>query len=213
MILGENVPTVLNQIMEPFFSNPNRRDMVRRLLLKGMKEQKRILRGAIGPSCKVLDLGCGTGEFCGAIDRDKYYGVDVDVSGIKAAKKMHPGYRFSSIKGVADINGKYDIVAMIDTVHHLSRREFNAILAATHDRLLVRGGKLLIIDAVHPKEQRKWLGSFTFAHDRGNFQRTRKQVASELAGFFRISRYKVFQESILTFYLIIAQPAKQQAKV
>ena len=153
------MPSTLNKIMEPFFASPARRDIVRRLLFD-MRKQKAMLHSAVEPSCRsVLDLGCGTGEFCDAIPAKAYHGVDTDALGIEQAKKVHPNYSFASMRDVSDIEGSYDLIALMDTVHHLSPKIFKATLDEALGRLLTKKGKLLIIDPVHPKEQEQRLGA------------------------------------------------------
>lgn len=42
----------------------------------------------------VLDMGCGNGNCAGRYPADKYTGVDISPSLIKAAQKYHPGHTF-----------------------------------------------------------------------------------------------------------------------
>src|SRR5580693_8454328 len=103
------MPTKLNQVFEPYFSSPKRRDIFRRILCGNMSKQKEAITTIVDHSFNsVLDFGCGTGEFAEIFQNDSYHGVDIDVQGINYAKKFHPKYNFSIINNAKDIKESYD---------------------------------------------------------------------------------------------------------
>lgn len=200
----------LTRSVEPFFSNPMRRDTIRRILTGGLKKEKKMVSSFIDPSFKsILDFGCGTGEFSEIFPPKAYHGVDVDSMGIEQARRMHPRYRFSSINSISDVGGKYELIVLIDMVHHLSPDIFRAALTDFKKRLLSTDGTLLIMDPLHPREQKLSLGRWLFAHDRGNFPRTKEQITSDVSSVFKIVSYELFQENLLTFYLLAARHIKR----
>ncbi len=187
--------------------------MARRLLLGNMKKEKEMLLTVVNPSIKsFLDLGCGTGEFCEVISPKIYHGIDIDARGIDQARILHPRYKFSKRKTGFKITGKYDLVALIGTVHHLSPKDFRSMLGEILGSLLTKDGKLLIMDPLHEKEQKQFLGKLVFSNDRGNFHRTREQVVSEIRCMFNIIRYETYQERMLTFYLLVGTPIRKGKK-
>lgn len=206
------MPTRLTHILEPIFSDPGRLTFIRSVLQSGLKVEKMMLLKAVKKGNlyrSVLDFGCGTGEFSELFSPSAYYGTDIDKSVINHAKVLHPKYRFSVINRASNLNGKYDLILLISTVHHLSPAILKAALSQFQKRLLKKNGALLIMDPVHPKEQRRLFGNWLFSNDRGDFQRTKRQVFSKIANKFKVISYDTFQENLLTFYLLIAKPIKK----
>jgi SAM-dependent methyltransferase len=176
-----------------------------------MNKEKQMILSAIDTKSKsIVDLGCGTGEFSEIFSPKNYYGVDIDSPGIEHAKILHPKYKFSAINSVSDLRGKYEVVALIDTAHHLNPDILRSTLSAIRTRLLAANGTLLIVDPVHPTEQKQLLGKWMFANDRGNFQRTKKEITKEILPIFKTKKYTVFQENILTLYLLLAKPIRKK---
>lgn len=75
---------------------------------------------------KVLDIGCGNGEFCTFLDRlgFKVVGVDESHEGIKIAQETSPHVKFieKSIYELdeTDFDGKFDIITSVEVIEHLA---------------------------------------------------------------------------------------------
>ena len=205
--------SILTQLVEPYFSDPKRRDIFRRIMQSGMKKEKGMLASSIRHSVKsVLDIGCGTGEFSELFSPTVYHGVDTDKAGIEHAKRVHPKHKFSSFENISELKGKYDVIIFVDTIHHIPSNMLKKIFLYTKNRLLNENGKLVILGAVHPKEQKLLLGNWLFTNDRGEYQRKKEDIESILRGLFRIKSYKIFQENLLTFYLLEAILPTKESK-
>lgn len=204
--------TKLTSALEPYFSNPKRRDFVRRILFSNMNEHKKIIMETVDHSFgSVLDFGCGTGEFSEIFPSESYHGVDIDSKGVYYAKKSHPKYSFTAISDITDVKESYDLVVLIDTLHHLSPEILKRTLSELQNRVLKTNGKLMVVDDMHPEEQRMMLGKWIFKNDRGGFPRTKEQAVSTISGSFEVVSYKVFQENFVTFYALLATPIRNKA--
>lgn len=71
---------------------------------------------------RILDMGCGTGEFCYILKRNygvTPVGIDINKKAIELASSSYPDISFKSIS-VDDIeDGNYDAVTMIEVIEHL----------------------------------------------------------------------------------------------
>ncbi len=79
-----------------------------------------------GGSLKVLDVGCGNGEFCAFLSSMGFWvtGVDSSKDGIKIAQKNFPQVSFleKSIYELdeTDIEDKFDIITSVEVIEHLA---------------------------------------------------------------------------------------------
>ncbi len=103
----------------------------------------------------VLDVGCGSGLFLGLLDvagkLSRGLGLDASAGAIAAAQAMaqrrpHLEFRRLDVTGAWPA-GEYDIVSMVDLMHHLPLDSRAAVFAqaAAH---LAPGGRLIYKDMV-----------------------------------------------------------------
>lgn len=99
---------------------------------------------------RVLDCGCGTGEFSDLFDPEGYLGVDLHPGYVAAARRRHPRHRFE----VADLctwcweGSGFELVLVNGVLHHLDDAAARQVLGTARD-VLAPGGTLLVIEDVH----------------------------------------------------------------
>jgi 2-polyprenyl-3-methyl-5-hydroxy-6-metoxy-1,4-benzoquinol methylase len=102
---------------------------------------RRDLTVRVPPPARILDVGCGAGEFMSAAAEVGYQVQGIDVSA--AAERLCRGRRLDAVTGnflSYPLAGPFDVVTMWDVIEHL--REPAAFLARTRD-LLRPGGWLV----------------------------------------------------------------------
>lgn len=127
--------------------------------------------------CKVLDIGCGTGELLKFLpDNIDYTGFDKDEKRIEFAKKKYGSRRNFFSRDINTLNGsgsqdeQYDIILLFCVMHHLDDEETNKVL--THAKLALKpDGVLLTVDGVFLEKQNP-LARYILSKDRGRFVRT-----------------------------------------
>jgi SAM-dependent methyltransferase len=106
------------------------------------------VRDALGRP-RVLDVGCGTGEFAPLFDAGGYVGVDVCEPYVRFARHRSPRHRFECADATtwAWSGPPFDLVLVNGVLHHLDDPTSRAVLraAAAHGRA---GAKLLVIEDV-----------------------------------------------------------------
>lgn len=100
---------------------------------------------------KVLDVGCGRGEFCDLFAREGFSadGIDISKSAIEYAQKRYPGPRFRAVL-VEDLlpaeAGTYDLAFSSEVIEHLF--DVGAYLLAIN-HVLKPGGTLVLTTPYH----------------------------------------------------------------
>jgi 2-polyprenyl-6-hydroxyphenyl methylase/3-demethylubiquinone-9 3-methyltransferase len=107
--------------------------------------------GLLKPGAKVLDVGCGRGEFCGffAAKGCAAEGTDISTNCIEFARKHHPGCGFHAVAVEALLParaGEFDLVFSSEVIEHLF--DVATYLHAIN-HLLKPGGRVVLTTPYH----------------------------------------------------------------
>lgn len=125
--------------------------------------------GCLKHDPSVLDIGCGIGQYADVSD-GKYLGVDLNERYIKYARKRYheSNQSFVCTDVVTGLHesSKFDLVLMVDFLHHISDENISSILtAATH----LTKGHMAIFEPF--PDQTHLFGRWLIRHDRGAYMR------------------------------------------
>lgn len=108
-----------------------------------------------GEGARVLDYGCGTGQWVRFFEKRgfAYSGVDVSSEMIALARRQHPKADVAPLRRgqIPHANESFDMVASIAVVHHNDYSDQKRIVAELA-RVLRPGGALLLFEAVGPRD-------------------------------------------------------------
>lgn len=122
------------------------------------RDQKKIIADYVKPfpNCRVLDIGCGTGETASNLPQAYYVGFDHSERYIQAGTKLgRPNARlicddvsrFESYE-----KDKFDIVLGFGVLHHLDDRSCDSLFALGKSALKP-GGRIITVDPVYHDHQ------------------------------------------------------------
>jgi SAM-dependent methyltransferase len=125
------------------------------------------------PDVRVLDLGCGVGDYAVLFERARYHGVDIDPRYVATARRSFPRDNVTFAVGDATAldfpEGAFDYCFSVGLYHHLPDQALLASLACA--QRAAAPGRVLVIDAIYPP-QGNWPGYVLRRVDRGKHVRT-----------------------------------------
>lgn len=135
----------------------------------------------LAPQERVLDVGCGTGEF-GRLFPFGYSGVDPSEEYVRFARTYVPAGTFT-VMGAAQLDypdASFDRVLCTRVLHHLPDVVVEAAIREMQ-RVVKPGGRVDILEEVWPA---RWnvIGTALFALDLGKHQRHLPGLSTLLAG-------------------------------
>jgi SAM-dependent methyltransferase len=134
--------------------------------------------GVTGAGQSVLDVGCGSGEYAAAF-HGPYTGIDLSPRYVAAARRRYPGpdksFRCADVATLADERRAYDVVVLVDFLHHFPDHTAAEILAAA-----ARLARRQVVSLEPITEQTNPVGRALVGMDRGRHVRPRAAVANLL---------------------------------
>ena len=109
------------------------------------------LLGEVRPGDRVLDVGCGTGDFTAAMARAgaDAIGVDVAEAALRRARSRHPGVEFRLVPLDGPLpfeDGSFELVWASEVIEHVAD---TARWLSEVRRVLAPGGRLLVTTPSH----------------------------------------------------------------
>ena len=124
------------------------------------------LTASLQPGSRVLDVGCGAGWFCEALEARGFEAVGVDVAGeaIRRARERCPSVEFALVPEheLPYADGSFDAAWLGETLEHV--QDGIVLLEEVH-RVIRTGGRLIVTTPDHGRLLRLWLGLSTRAFE------------------------------------------------
>ncbi len=153
------------------------------------RKQKKIIKDYFIMSAgdKVLDFGCGAGDFSVCFPKNAYIGVDISGKNIEyASKKYDRKFMVADGRALPFSDGYFTKVLVVGVLHHLTLDDCNSVLAEIK-RVLAPGAELLIMEDT----KTDFLPIKIIQHfDRGDFIRSTAEWREMLTKKF-ISKKKI----------------------
>jgi SAM-dependent methyltransferase len=180
------------------------------IFLRGILENDfRAIRATIrremdlGPASRTLDLGCGPGAFADLFAAGDYVGVDLNARYIDHARRTRKGaFLVSDAKHVDLPAGRFDQVLIFGLLHHLPDEEVRGVLSECR-RLLVAGGRVLVIEDIPTVSRLNLVGHLIHRVENGEFIRPVEDYRRLYAGIGRVERELVIQSGICDYYAAV----------
>ncbi len=206
-IFGENIKKLIRKLSK----NPSLFDFLRKIVEFDFIAIKRTIRKELSleyPSLqddrkRVIDIGCGTGEFCSLFNVSNYLGIDISKNYIDYAQKKYK-HRFcccdAQLSGCKD--AYFDVALIIGVLHHLDNSSIESVLAETK-RVLKEDGKVLLIEDIPIRSKFNLIGKLLQKLDIGHNIRPIDEYKKIFDQYFTISKYYKIRNGFLDYSVFV----------
>jgi ubiquinone/menaquinone biosynthesis C-methylase UbiE len=180
---------------------------LRKLAELNFAKQKKLIKNnlEIIPGKKILDIGCGTGEFAGLFKNLDYTGIDIDPAYIDYAKKHYPGsFQIMDATQLDFPDETFDRLLIMATLHHLDNEQMAQVLAEAK-RVLKNDGRAIIMEHAHIAALEDWSARFFQKFDKGDFIREPADYQEAIQKYFKILKQENFKNCALTYCSFILE--------
>lgn len=156
---------------------------------------------------RLLDVGCGTGDFCG-VTSGEYAGIDLNSRFINYAKNKHAkdNKKFLAMDGtnMGFQEKVFDKTILLSMLHHLS--EDSAAKILTEISRVTK--KLVVILDLLPHKQ-NLIGNFFYAMDRGAYIRSLDKQLKLVRNCLKVEKCFSFKSGVNIHSLMICSPTRR----
>jgi len=155
------------------------------------------------PRSKLLDAPCGTDALYNICLPCSYYGLDIDEDRVADCIQHFPKGRFSvaNASNTKFSDAFFDIILASGLFHHVDDQLAHDILEEFR-RVLKISGKIIIVEAIWPRNRFNLVGWVGRKMDQGDFVRHSKQYFDIFNKHFEITKY-TFHKRLGFDYIII----------
>ena len=149
----------------------------------------------VGPTrgMRILDVPCGTGILMHCCKPSSYVGADIDTNRVFDAGFRYPGEAFvvSDASALSFAENQFDLILASGLFHHVDDKISSAILSEFR-RVLSPGGKIVVIEAIWPRNKFNVIGYVGRKMDQGKFVRNAPAYEKLFRQFFKIHKKYYF---------------------
>lgn len=178
--------------------------LLRKIIEVDFSKQKQIIRKIFdfNNSKKILDIGCGTGEFADLFSKFDYYGIDISATYIRyAAKRKRGSFKTMDATKLEFSDDSFDYILIMAILHHLDDNKINGVLSEAK-RVLKPGGKILVMEDAKIEKLENLVIKFFQKFDKGDFIRTPEQYKNIIAKYFNVTYEQSFRNGGCVYYCL-----------
>jgi SAM-dependent methyltransferase len=170
---------------------------------RATKARLKGVHGQLGTAPRVLDAGCGTGEFSHLFDPGGYLGVDIDSGYVRFARKRNPSHRYecADMTTWPESVGRFDLILVNGVLHHLDDSTARLFLRSALSHADDAATCVVIEDTKLPNEG---IGTGLVHYlDHGEFIRKPEDWTRLLGPLLDVERSEGFSSGLCSYFMIV----------
>lgn len=179
---------------------------LRKIIEFNFRGERKVLKHEIqnqNDSLKILDLGCGTGEFSEVFKNCDYTGIDINHRYINYAKnKYERNFLLMNATNLNFPNNNFDYIVVLGVLHHLDDDKTLKVLNEMI-RVIKDDGKIIIMEDVHTGNKIDILGNLIRRLDEGNYIKTKEDYLNLIGKIVKINENYRVKAGISTYEVFI----------
>ena len=188
-------------------SDPRVFMLLRRILEGNFNAQKKALQDDFTAKDgeKVLDIGCGTGEFSVFFQNAAYTGIDAEKKYIDYAQRNCKGkFLIADASHLPFSENAFDKVIIMGVLHHMNDEQCRRVLAEAR-RVLSSNGRMLVMEDIKLAEE-NFLTRFIHRFDLGKNIRNKEEYRILLQRHFAVEKEFTIQNGLSPYRVFILRP-------
>ncbi len=177
---------MLERLRNYFAKRPLYFIFLRKVIELNFRKQKKIIGEVFKDQTmkKILDVGCGTGEYSDCFNPQNYIGIDISHDYIKHARKTKDRkFLVMDATNLSFPNNCFDIILIVAILHHLDDKQASRVLKEAK-RVLKSNGRILIMEDAKIKDLDNLIVRFIQRYDLGAKIRTPQTYRDMFSKYF-----------------------------
>jgi ubiquinone/menaquinone biosynthesis C-methylase UbiE len=186
----------------------------RRLVENSFRAEKGVILKELAPhpGQKILDLGCGTGEFSTLFSPDDYLGVDLSARYIAYARRVYRhDFQVGDIRALNLPDHTFDAVLVVGVLHHLPDEDTARVLREIQ-RVLKPTGQALVLEDIPTVSNYNLLGKLIHYLENGHNIRRAEQYRALFEKHLSIERTYPIQSGLCDYQVFVMTPGARQRR-
>lgn len=197
---------MINEVINKLSNHPQVFNFLRKILENNFKAHHQVISKCfpLKSNQKILDVGCGTGEFCSYFPPHTYTGIDINAQYIKFAKNHYQGrFLVADAQNLPFADSSFPKILMVGVLHHLDDQSCFKVLRETK-RVLVKNGQMLIMEDIKAPED-LFVTKLIHYLDKGKLIRTRQVYEQFLNFYFKIRKVFIIRSGLCPYQVFLLE--------
>lgn len=185
----------MKNLLFEFLSSPSISIILRKIVENNFRKQKKIIKKyfLIASKDRLLDIGCGTGEFSVFFSSEGYTGVDINPANIRYASSHYKRkFLVADGKKLPFPDNSFSKVLVVGVFHHLSDIDSQKVINEIK-RVLKPDGKFLVMEDT---ESDNCITTLMHRLDQGKFIRSKLEWWKMFENDYLVENNFTFKNSI-----------------